>query len=272
MAASSPIPLPTPAGFLDLNLPVTPSDYESRESKVALLLRLGYDGVAWNLESNSRDAVAPPLPVTMADVECASSASGLSILRLKSAHRADHSRFQQYSRLTVRLPVGTSVDLATFNMNPSLPNFDLVAVEPACNATFAAACSQLNVDVIVINAADKLPYRLTVALVRQAMARGVFFEVAYAPALAGAAIAKKNLFNNMAFLVRFTKGKQLLISSAASTVMQLRGPYDVINLAALFGLSSDRAKAVIFSNPHQAVVHGVNRRLALNSLHISASE
>jgi ribonuclease P/MRP protein subunit RPP1 len=50
--------------------------------------------------------------------------------------------------------------------------------------------------------------------------------------------------------VDWTKGKNLIISSAANTATQLRGPYDVINLCSyLLGLPINRAKAAISTNP-----------------------
>ncbi|XP_042510102.1 uncharacterized protein LOC122085670 isoform X2 [Macadamia integrifolia] len=49
-------------------------------------------------------------------------------------------------------------------------------------------------------------------------------------------------------LVDWTRGKNLIISSAASTVNELRGPYDVANVSTLLGLSMERAKEAISKN------------------------
>jgi len=60
------------------------------------------------------------------------------------------------------------------------------------------------------------------------------------------------IYNNtfhFQLLVDWTKGKNLIISSAAHTASQIRGPYDVINLSAyLLGIPIDRAKAAMSSN------------------------
>lgn len=45
-----------------------------------------------------------------------------------------------------------------------------------------------------------------------------------------------------------TKGKGIVISSGASQAMELRGPNDVVNMATLFGLSTEFAKAAISKN------------------------
>lgn len=45
-----------------------------------------------------------------------------------------------------------------------------------------------------------------------------------------------------------TKGHGIVISSGASEVMELRGPNDVANMATLFGLSVEVAKAAVSKN------------------------
>ena len=49
-------------------------------------------------------------------------------------------------------------------------------------------------------------------------------------------------------LVDWTRGNNLIFSSAAPSVNELRGPYDVANLSSLLGLSMERAKVAISKN------------------------
>jgi hypothetical protein len=56
------------------------------------------------------------------------------------------------------------------------------------------------------------------------------------------------LFIIFQLLVDWTRGKNLIFSSAAPSVNGLRGPYDVANLSSLLGLSMERAKAAISKN------------------------
>jgi len=46
----------------------------------------------------------------------------------------------------------------------------------------------------------------------------------------------------------WTRGQNIVFSSAAPTVNELRGPCDVANLLSLFGLSKERANAAISKN------------------------
>ena len=55
-------------------------------------------------------------------------------------------------------------------------------------------------------------------------------------------------YKTFQLLVDWTRGKNLIISSAASSAYVLRGPYDVANISSLLGLSMERAKAAVSKN------------------------
>ena len=42
-------------------------------------------------------------------------------------------------------------------------------------------------------------------------------------------------------LINYTRGRNIIVSSAASRVNELRGPNDVSNISTLFGLSMEHA-------------------------------
>ena len=46
----------------------------------------------------------------------------------------------------------------------------------------------------------------------------------------------------------WTRGRNIILSSAAPSANELRGPYDVANLSFLLGLSMEKAKAAISKN------------------------
>ncbi|KAF2283375.1 hypothetical protein GH714_003653 [Hevea brasiliensis] len=58
----------------------------------------------------------------------------------------------------------------------------------------------------------------------------------------------KNTLSDFPLLVDWTRGRNLIFSSAAPSVNELRGPYDVANLSSLLGLSMEQAKAAISKN------------------------
>ena len=49
-------------------------------------------------------------------------------------------------------------------------------------------------------------------------------------------------------MINYTRGQNIIVSSAASHVNELRGPNDVANMSTLFGLSMEHAQATISKN------------------------
>ena len=116
-----------------------------------------------------------------------------------------------------------------------------------------------------------------------AMTRGIFFEVSYAPAIADNT-SRRNVFSNAIQVARASRFKHIILSSAASRPMLLRGyhplsiialssfftswsshniiksPYDVANLSRLFGLDAGAAKLTVSDNPRAALIRGRMRR------------
>jgi len=85
------------------------------------------------------------------------------------------------------------------------------------------------------------------------------FEICYSAALRDAS-ARRYLMNNATDLVRITKGKNIILSSEARHALELRGPYDVMNLSCLFGIDLALSKQTISSNCRAAILHGEARK------------
>ncbi|CAL4996023.1 unnamed protein product [Urochloa decumbens] len=164
--------------------------------------------------------------------------------------------FRQYTRITLSLD---SAATAASALAPStarlLRTYDLVAARPLTQAAFDHLCqaplAAQHLDLISIDFSShaKLPFRIKLPMLKLALQKGLHFEIAYSPLISTDTNAKRNLLAEVKLLVDWTKGKNLIISSAAHTASQIRGPYDVINLSAyLLGLPINRAKAAISTN------------------------
>ncbi|KAG8387761.1 hypothetical protein BUALT_Bualt02G0054900 [Buddleja alternifolia] len=68
------------------------------------------------------------------------------------------------------------------------------------------------------------------------------------------AISFSLFFHVANLLVDWTRGKNLIFSSAAPSATELRGPLDVANLFSLLGLPMERAKAAISKNCRHAIL------------------
>jgi ribonuclease P/MRP protein subunit RPP1 len=247
--------------FLDLNIPVDNDDKFSHMQMAALantLVELGYDGCAYNVTLKNKvpkDHVCNIQPLALNASEATGrQLSGSSMLRLQ----ADARGFRQLRRLTVLLD--DTAHLHTLSAtNPALKQYDVFAVQPSDERTFQQACTGLDVDVISIDFTQRLPYHLKLQHVKQAVDRGVYFEICYSPMIKDAG-CRRNLISNSMSLLRACKCSNVFMSSAASRAFDLRGPYDVMNLGCLFGLHPSASRAVVDHNPTAVLSCGFANR------------
>lgn len=134
-------------------------------------------------------------------------------------------------------------------------------VNPQDEKTFALACTSLDVDIIVVESAGKLPYIPRIPAIRTAISRGVHFELNLGPSLRDAS-ARRYLFANAAMFVRVTKGRNIIVSGDARHPADLRAPNDIANLCSLFGLDFAIAKATLSSAPAAIIKRGEARKMA----------
>lgn len=119
---------------------------------------------------------------------------------------------------------------------------------------FQQACSLLDVDIISLDMSGRMPFNIKHTTVGMAIARGVYFEITYSGSLRDSN-SRKYLISNAANLVRVTRGKNVLLSSQARRALDVRGPYDVANLCALFGMNQALGKSAVTVNPRAAILH-----------------
>jgi ribonuclease P/MRP protein subunit RPP1 len=95
-----------------------------------------------------------------------------------------------------------------------------------------------------------------------AIRRGIRFEICYAQAVQGGSAEKRrNFISNTLAIVRATRGRGLVVSSEARTVMGVRAPADVGNLLSVWGVERERAKEAMTVAPRSVVVNeGIKRR------------
>ncbi|KAF2636227.1 ribonuclease P/MRP 30 subunit [Massarina eburnea CBS 473.64] len=121
-------------------------------------------------------------------------------------------------------------------------NYDLVAARPTDEKTLQSACQSLDIDIISIDLTQKFEKHFKFPMLGTAISRGIKIELCYGPAIFGDAAAKRNLINNATQLIRVTRGRGLILSSEAKNALAVRAPSDIINLASVWGLGSERGK------------------------------
>jgi ribonuclease P/MRP protein subunit RPP1 len=163
----------------------------------------------------------------------------------KAFAQVDKLRTQvQVPGITVLWRLHVNVDSTQQNFGLGNSNeysgFDLVSITPSNEAVLQAACANYAMDIITLDAASRLNFYIKIPIVQLAIARGIHFELTYADAIRGMPFltsvtgvdvgSRRNIMANAKSLVRATKGKNILLSSGARSVMECRAPYDGINV------------------------------------------
>ncbi|CAO2824877.1 unnamed protein product [Amaranthus hypochondriacus] len=257
--------------FFDLNIPYLESDKSipdkssKKQARLKLIVKameLGYSGIAFNrsikgIMSESDRCTISPFPLSSLLHRSPSLSSTVSFHR-RLLGVAEKSSFRQYTRLT--MSVETSAQASALNSgNPILKTYDLVAVKPLNQNLFDIACQSSQVDLISIDFSEKLPFRMKLPMVKAAIARGVYFEIMYSSLLLDVQV-RRQMIASAKLLVEWTRGKNLIVSSSAPSVLELRGPNDVANLVSLIGLSNEFAKATISKNCRLLIANALRKK------------
>lgn len=258
-------------GFFDVNIPIEdePKDKNkarnAKDTRVKLVVKameLGYSGIAFNRSisgviSDSDRCTITPLPLSSLLGASPALAETVRFHRDVLGVPVGES-FKQYTRLTI--VVESMVQAAAIKpSHPVLRGYDLVAVQPMDQQTFEHACKNLEVDLITIDFSKRLPFRILRAHVNAAMERGIFFEIMYSSAISNFR-SRREIFACAKVLINYTRGRNIIVSSAASRVNELRGPNDVANMSTLFGLSLEHAQAAVSKNCRTVILHGLTRK------------
>ncbi|KAI6089240.1 PHP domain-like protein [Hypoxylon rubiginosum] len=239
----------------DLNIPWSPS---TSTADLELILRLsaqlGYNVVALNhsLQAPLPFKIENPLPKLPLQAPTTSTTKDAAPPRIPTVlHRAtvsfsDPSQNQQLRKAAMA--------------------YDILAMRPQTEKAFQAACLTVEeASIISLDMTARLPFNLRPKSCMAAIERGLHFEIGYGQAIApdADARARAHFAGNVAQLVRATRGRGIIVSSEAAPAMAmaLRPPADVLNLLAVWGLSPERGREALGSNPRAVVANeGIKRR------------
>ena len=222
------------AGFTDANIPLDSGNPLRIEQRLTTLQKLGYKTatVSHTIELISHITPAP-------ETESWKSKCGLKV----------------YTRLTAVLSDTSHLHVLS---QDAAKSYDLLAVQPQTEKLFQQCCGSLEVDIIALDMTQRIPFYLKPPRVRQAIERGIHFEILYSPMILDST-ARRYIISTSKDLVQLTRGKNIIISSGAEKPIDLRGPYDIINLGLLFGLNESIARKAILDNCRSALLHAQAR-------------
>ena len=206
--------------FHDLNVRYTPNHADLSHT-LAFHAELGYTVVAIALEVTGK-LPAEPHSVPLSDISRPKSLTLLTRLNLTISDATQNHR-----------------------VNSLIPHYNLLALRPTNEKSFQLCCTSLECDIISLPLHERLPFLLKFKTISAAFQRGIRFEICYSPGIGGSSDARRNLISGAASLIRATRGRGIVISSEARNALGVRGPWDVVNLAQVWGLGQERGKEAV---------------------------
>ncbi|CAP59996.1 uncharacterized protein PODANS_1_3180 [Podospora anserina S mat+] len=260
----------------DLNIAwspgLSPSDLQNT---LRLSKTLGYDVVALNNTitgsqiPNSPSPITNPIPILNPQQPAGGGGAPSSITTPSTT--ASSSLPSSSLPTILRRATLEITDPATTNYR--LPDFtrayDLLALRPTSDRSFTWACNNTTDPpaLISLDLTRPLGYHIHPRTAMAAVHRGSRFEVCYSQAVQLSSLNPESarvrsiFIGNVQSLVRATKGRGIVISSEAKSALGLRGPADVVNLMAVWGLGPERGFEGLVMGARAVVVNeGVRRR------------
>ncbi|KAI4744347.1 ribonuclease P protein subunit p30 [Aureobasidium sp. EXF-12298] len=255
--------------FYDLNVDYNPSTSDADLSKTLAFLSecerigffnparldLGYNVIALNHTISGR------LPSDLPKVDKAK--------RQQSCAIPDPLPFKTPASLTIlrRCTLILSESATNNRLGALANNYDILALRPVDEKTFQHACSTADCDLISLDFTQRLGYHFKFKTVSEAVKRSVRFEIAYSQPLLADPAAKRNLISNATGLIRATRGgRGIIISSEATKAVGCRAPWDVVNLAAIWGLAQDRGYEAVSKEARSVVVSAKLKRTSFRGV------
>ncbi|KAI9310632.1 RNase P subunit p30, partial [Dichotomocladium elegans] len=108
-------------------------------------------------------------------------------------------------------------------------NYQLVALRTSDEKVFEDACRSYMIDIISMDCTKRLPFRLDPMLVKEAMRRGIFFEINYGPGIQDLT-QRAYLLQMSKEVASVTNAEHFIVSSEAADVSVIRAPFDIYHL------------------------------------------
>nr|CAI5864662.1 unnamed protein product [Callosobruchus analis] len=246
-------------GFYDLCIQDTYFNEDNLQKHLSALYNYGYRTIAINQliddgdtepkkKKKKGEAREPqdvvPIPFDLTKLE-------------QLVNKLEFDSFVILNRLTIQF--ANLETLHRITKSPNFKKFHIVAAAPTTPQALAHTCSTLEADIFTFDPENKFTLRLNRKMYYQLVDRGYHFELQYAPAILHST-KRKNLIHAAHLFHMFGKSRNIIISSGADRLDLLRGPYDIINLGLIFGLSELQCKTAITHCTRKTVINSVGRR------------
>lgn len=132
--------------------------------------------------------------------------------------------------------------------------------------TLQLACGSLDCDIISLDLSQRFQFHFKFKTFSEAIKSGKKIEICYAQGLLGDSQGRRNLISNATQLIRATRARGLLITSEAKAAVACRGPWDAINLAAVWGYGQEKGYEAMTKEARNVVVGAQLKRTSFRGV------
>lgn len=257
--------------FCDLNIPVS-DDEKELKTRIIRALKLGYEVLAINVSVNQEDlklkSVKKGAKKAKLDPEAEEKESltdfpeppQISISPDELVEiKLGHIQPKIFKRLT--LTFSDNNFLPVFNRSATIAKYDLLALVPTSTLALKNLLkSGFRADIIAFDPEHCKDVKWSRKLYFECTNNHMFFELSYAPMIRDVTHRRRMISQGHQYHC-FGKSRNIILSSGAEDVMELRGPYDVANLGFLLGLNEQQGKLGVTKESLSAVRSGLGRCL-----------
>ena len=271
-------------GYCDLNIPWYGATGQlSTKDLIRRALLLGYETIAINVSLNQKELLSKGKERQKAKKAKTSGNAeqdqGLldfpdpPVIDLNSSDYPDLASKNKTPVVLTRLTLTFSNNdfLPIFNNSKNADKYDILAICPTSalalqnllksnfKADMIAFDPENNLSGDVANATADI-VRWTRKLYNECVEKNMYFELPYAPAIRDSTV-RRRIIRQSHIYHAVGKSKNVIISSDAKHVLELRGPHDVANLGHLFGLNEQQGKFAVSSMANEAIRSAAGRKI-----------
>ncbi|CAF4315947.1 unnamed protein product [Rotaria socialis] len=181
----------------------------------------------------------------------------LIIQRCRSTNR----KFRLYSRINVI--VHDNQSLHYLKRADVQQHFDIISLQPASRDILLYLLSSTTIqhELLVLDPSDAELLPFPTKLMRATAERGVTFELIYSNALRDS-FERRNLlaFGRSLATNIFKHGQSIVFSSNAKNPLQIRSPYDMMEIGQLFGFNQEISRKLVDQNPMDVLARSFSRK------------
>ncbi|CAF1290268.1 unnamed protein product [Rotaria sp. Silwood1] len=175
--------------------------------------------------------------------------------------RQTNRKFRLYSRLNVI--VHDNQSLHYLKRSEVQQNFDLISLQPATRdiLLYLLNSTTIQYELLVLDSNDPELLPFPSKLMRATAERGVTFELIYSNALRDT-FERRNLlaFGRSLATNIFKRGQSIVFSSNAKNSLQIRSPYDMMEIGQLFGFNEEISRKMVNENPMNVLARAFSRK------------